>query len=144
LKLHGLIQIAAFYELQKVPVTIDPAVAIDVRSIQDAWLHAVSFACIRPNQLSQNESALAFKTLAGWARNVDLQERISKDKRNLFVVDLSTDKPPINKSRLQSGEQSTLVELDIQRLISQLSKLSDDLTRRADGLVQSPGLSIPA
>lgn len=144
LRLHGLMQIAMFYDLQQTPVTIDPTVAADIRNIQDAWLHAVSFACVRPNQLSQNEIALAFKTLAGWARNIDMHERISKDKRNLYIVDMSIDKPPINKSRFQPGESATLVELDFQRLINQLSKLSDDLSRRATGLGQDPGLSIPA
>lgn len=144
LRLHGLMQIATYYEVHKVPVTIDTAVTVDVRSIQDAWLHAISFACIRPNQLSQNELALAFKTLAGWARHVEAHDRLSKDKRNLYLVDLLADRPPINKSRFQPGEQGVLVELDFQRLISQLSKLSDDLTQRTEGLGQSPGVSIPS
>lgn len=144
LRLHGLMQIATFHDLQKVPITLDQADVVDVRSIQDAWLHVVSFACVRPNQLSQSEIALAYRALEGWARHVDIHGQISDDRRNLFLVDLSADKPPVGKSRFKAGGQSMLVELDFQRLINQLSKLSDDLTVRADSLGQIPGVSIPA
>ncbi len=142
-RIHGLYAIALHYELHEQLVKVEHT-ATDPRNVQDAWVHAVSLACSRLNQLVQQDIAIAFSTLAAWARHIQIRPEITDDNRNLYVVDLESDQPPVSKARLSVAQNHHLTfELDFQRLVNQVSKMSDSAPQADDQFLQG-SLSKPA
>lgn len=144
-RIHGLYAIAMHYELHEHLVKIEHS-PTDPRNVQDAWLHASGLACSRLNQLVQQDISIAFSTLAAWSCHIQIRPGITADQRNLYVVDLESDQPPVIKARHAAAKNHHLTfELDFQRLVNQVSKMSDSADMPDDQFLQGtlnrpPGL----
>jgi hypothetical protein len=140
LRAHTLYQVAEFYDLHNRPVALTTDAS--PQTLTETYLRLIMLASIRPNQLAQNDIAIAFRALEGWARQVRLFPSATADQNNLFVVDLNQDKGPIAKSRFEGDPDDRVLELDFQSLVSQLNKLSGG-KNSTDWLGQTPSVTLP-
>lgn len=119
---HGMYQTAEYYDLLDKTVAdpvLDHPQAISLRS---AWLRAVMLAACKPNQLSKNDVAHAFRAFGNWAPLVKTNEGVSGDKDNFYIVNISRDELPCYKSRFNGSEKDRVLELDFRTLLGRLSK----------------------
>jgi hypothetical protein len=140
LRAHTLYQVAEFYDLHNRPVALTTDAS--PQTLTETYLRLIMLASIRPNQLAQNDIAIAFRALEGWARQVRLFPSATADQNNLFVVDLNQDKGPIAKNRFEGDPDDRVLELDFQSLVSQLNKLSGG-KNSTDWLGQTPSVTLP-
>lgn len=139
LRAHALYQVAEYYELHVRPA---PVTSNAPQTLTDAYLRLIMLASIRPNQLAQNDIAVAFRALESWARQLRVFPSATADQNNLFLVDLSQDKGPISKSRFDGDPNNRVLELDFRSLVGQLSKLTGG-KGNSDWLGQTPGIAVP-
>ena len=141
LRAHALFQVAEYYDVHGRPASV--AAGAGSQTLTDGYLRLLMLASIRPNQLAQNDIAIAFRTLETWARQVRMFPSATSDQNNLFLVDLTQDKGPVTKNRYDGDPDSRVLELDFQSLVSQLSKLTGGSRVGADWLNQSAAVAIP-
>lgn len=118
-QLHQLFQIAEYWKCTNTPVQDPSQLYSASSSIQQAYIRVLLLACTRPNQLRQTEVGAIYSALELWSVNANLIAG-TKNRENLFVVNLSTDLPPMYKTRFRGSENNDIRELDTRKLISTL------------------------
>ena len=122
LQLHGLYRTAEYYDLLDKTVS-DPALENpQPTSLRSAWLRVVMLAACKPNQLSKKDVARCYQAFIHWAPLVKLNEGVSGDKENFYIINVSQDEPPCYKSRFSGRESDRVIELDFKTLLGRLSK----------------------
>ena len=120
---HALFQTAEQYELENVTVTLADATG---KSIHHVYMQLLAMACIHPNQLSQSDLAITFSALDQWIKLVKLLvARTDHNECNPFLINLSQDQAPQEKTRFKSEPAHRVAELDFQLLAQQLQSESD-------------------
>jgi cyclic-di-GMP-binding protein len=128
-RVHALYQTAEFYQLHHRPLPGDDGRT--GRTITHAYAQIVVFSSIRPNQLSQNELFQAYRALEAWVRHVKFLPSVTDNPNNLFIIDLDQDNGAIVKARFDGPPEHRLLELDLNALVSLLSKISGSKSERA-------------
>ena len=126
-QLHGLYQLAEHWECTATTVMDSTLVHSSGCSIQQAYLRILLLASARPNQLRQLEVNAIYNALEIWAAHSDLIAD-TNDRNNLFVTNLSSDQPPIYKSRFQGSENDDIRELDTRNLITAIKRHASSAT----------------
>lgn len=142
LRAHTLYQVAEYYDLHDRPAPV--AVGTGAQTITEQYVRLVVMGSIRPNQLAQNDIAIAYRALESWARHVQLHPSATEDESNLFLVDLHQDAGPVSKSRFDGDPNHRVMELDFHSLVGQLCKLTGNRPNPgADWLGQMPSVTAP-
>lgn len=123
---HALHQVAEYYELTDKNI-IDPLL-ITTRNttIGAAYVRLLLLAASRPNQLNQHDVTHLNSALETWSELAKLNQGITGNKNNLFIVNLTAGSPPIYKNRFDGKQSDTLLELDLGSLLGQLAKISTE------------------
>ncbi len=120
--LHGLYQVAEYYELLDKTVSDPLEHNASAFSVQAAWVRVLMLSTAKANQLSNNDIAKAYTAFASWATLVKIHEGVSSDKDNFYLVNISQDEAPSYKSRFEGKETDRVIELDFKTLLGRLSK----------------------
>ena len=126
-QLHSLYQLAEHWECTSTTVMDTTLIHSTGCSIQQAYLRILLLASARPNQLRQIEVNAIYSALELWATHSELNAG-TNDRNNLFVTNLSSDQPPIYKSRFQGNESDDIRELDTRNLITAINKHANSAT----------------
>ncbi len=124
LRLHGLWQTAEHFEVQARPTTLPHNGSGAGRTVTDAYLRVVGLACLRPNQLPQNDLSSAYAAFESWSRVIKLTPPEASQSSNVYCLELSSDRGPAAKERVEAGGGRRLLEVDFNALVLQLEKLS--------------------
>jgi len=124
IQLHQLFQVAEYWDCANSPVEDPNLVHKSACTIQQAYCRVLLLACTRPNQLRQFEVGAIYSALELWSEYADLIPGAT-NRENLFVVNLSSDLPPMYKNRFRGNENNDIRELDTRKLISTIRKKMD-------------------
>lgn len=122
--LHGLHQIAEYYELGNKSIVDPLLITTRTTTISAAYTRILLLAASRPNQLNQHDVTHLNSALETWSDLVKLKSGISNNKNNLFIVNLSAGTPPMYKNRFDGKQSDHLLEIELDPLLSQLAKIS--------------------
>ena len=123
LSLHQLYALADGQQLTQLPLTEPLSGA---RSIATAYLQALMLGCCKANQLRQGDLAAIYRGLKKWSEFIRLQ--MAGSGRGLFVVDLTSDRPPLYSSLHKTRPHEQCRFIDTGPLIQHLEQL-----RESDG-----------
>jgi hypothetical protein len=98
-------------------------------SITDTYLRALLMGCSKPNQLRQRDLAGIYKGLREWVEHIQLLPADEND--GLFLVDFTSDHPPIYASLYSEIPGSTCRIINTDALVAHLQKLRQDTGERA-------------
>lgn len=89
-------------------------------SVETAYIRAMLMGCSRPNQLRQEDFLQIFSPLNQWARLCSLDKA---SKNGLFIIDPSSDSPPIYRSLCGSAINEHCLSLNTHRLNEHILQL---------------------
>ncbi len=122
-QLHAYYQIAEFYEVVSSAVPSELIKDTGLRNIQEAYLHAISLASIRPNQLSQNDINASYEALFYWVKHIQIHSSGESSNDPVFLINLSNDLGPAHKSRFHCEQFDRVLEINFDEVVNQLNKL---------------------
>lgn len=144
LRAHTLFQVAEYYDIQNDRL---PAALLDdmaLFSVRDIYLRLLALACVRPNQLSQNDIHLAFKGLANWVKLIKTHPSATEDDSNFYLVPMNRDGGPILKDRFDEPPEQRVLELDFNALVNQLSKHSGQASQLDEDWGGRGSINVPS
>ncbi len=121
IELHQLFLLAERQKLSSQLVTDE--IAGD-GSITDTYLRVLLLGSCKPNQLRQRDLSGVFKGLREWVKHTELSE--TSDKEGLFLVDFSSDHPPIYTSLYSEIPGTNCRVIDTDDLVSHLTQLRQE------------------
>lgn len=89
-------------------------------SFEQVYMRALLLACVRPNQLRQQEVAAVYQALESWSEGSRLVPCGEIDAENLHLICLDLDSPPIYRTRYKGALTDAVRELDNAKLLSVL------------------------
>ncbi len=131
-QVHQLYKLAEFWECTQVDVADTLLSLTRCSNITNTYHRILLLASTRPNQLRQNEVNAIYNALELWAPHVNLVQG-TQNRENLFVVNLSSDLPPMYKNRFRGDTNDDIRELDTRSLIPALKQTmnkSDEAAKR--------------
>ncbi len=121
-ELHTLFLMAEHWQITDIPITDPMHVNTPSSTIFQSYIRSLLLACAGPNQLRQTEVSVCYDAIEDWAYLAKLNSVDDQNPENLFLVNLSADSPPSQKSRFQGNPQDDIRELDISQMILSLKK----------------------
>lgn len=121
-ELHGLYLLAETLQLSHLVVDDPLSKHQKVRNIEQAYMRVLLLACSRANQLRQDEVLATYYALESLNTLGQLLPHDSSRKDNLFAVSLSSNLPPLYKSRLPSGVNQNIRDLNTSQLAKKLEE----------------------
>lgn len=94
-------------------------------SFEQVYMRALLLACVRPNQLRQQEVEAVYHALEAWSEGSKLVACGEIDAENLHLVCLHMDSPPLYRTRYKGALTDSVRELDNERLLSTLKDLRE-------------------
>ncbi|MCB1676563.1 MAG: hypothetical protein KDI01_09740 [Halioglobus sp.] len=125
LSLHQLYALADGQQLTQLPLTEPLSGA---RSIAAAYLQALMLGCCKPNQLRQSDLAAIYRGLKKWSEFIQIHE--ADKSRGLFIVDLTSDRPPLYSSLHTAVPHAQCRSIDTEPLIRHLRQLREGDAQR--------------
>lgn len=92
-------------------------------SFEQVYMRALLLACVRPNQLRQQEVAAVYHALESWSEGSKLVPSGEIDAENLHLVCLDMDSPPTYRTRYRGALTNAVRELDNDRLLQVLKDI---------------------
>ncbi|SMF59034.1 hypothetical protein SAMN02745866_03815 [Alteromonadaceae bacterium Bs31] len=123
-KLHALFQIADYFDLLANSV-LDPMLKTTrATNLQTAYMRVLVMATAKLNQLKHNDISYIYDGLETWAQYTRLHPSNYQDSDLFYLVNISSDLPPIYRSRFEGKSSDRVLQLNFKVLVSLLSKLS--------------------
>ena len=91
-------------------------------SVEEAYIRVMLLGCARPNQLRQEDFMQVFSPLNQWAALCSIH---GANENGLFVIDPSSDSPPIYRSLCESVVNERCLSLNTQRLNQHILQLKE-------------------
>jgi hypothetical protein len=126
-KLHQLFLLA---ERQRLAIQIVGDEIGGDGSVRDTYLRAMMMGCCKANQLRQRDLAGIFKGLGSWVQHLQLLPADGSGD-GLFLVDFSSDHPPIYGSLYSEDPGSGCRFINTDKLVSYLQNLREETGERA-------------
>lgn len=144
LRIHGLFQIADYFDLLAAPVKDPLLTATSVSNIQLAYIRVLLLSTAKLNQVSQKDITLVYNALEIWAQYPRLHTLSHEDNDIFYVINISRDSAPIYKFRLEQDTPGRVLQISFKVLVSLLAKHapSDEL-QFADNDSAGNSLSVP-
>ena len=122
MELHQLYLLAELNRLEHVEVEDPEFGLLESSTVTDAYGRALLLATCKPNQLRQQELSLVYQATEEWSGFIDV--KMAADNDDLFVFDLSADRPPTYRTHASAGaETSRYIESGelVKRLVSSIA-----------------------
>lgn len=143
-ELYSLYQIALQLKINDITVADELSHHQYCRTIDLAFTRTLLLASARPNQLRQDELLATYYALNDLSRLAQLQNAEETQHANLFAVALSSNRPPLYRSRFKSQNNKLLLELNTAQVCQRLQEESHSAsveTPESTGLRNSLNLS---
>lgn len=127
-ELYCFYLIAEQLELLKVTVPDSMLKTTRASTVAEVCIRSLLLACVRPNQLRQQEVAAVYYALESWAGKSRLVECGEIEADNLHIVCLDLDMPPLYRTRYKGALDDSVRELDNHKLLAQLKDLQAHAT----------------
>lgn len=124
-ELHSLYQIALQLQLSEQPIAEPHRHHEHCNTIQLAYVRTLLLACSRPNQLRQDEILATYEALNNLSALAQLDDAISASHDNLFAVALTSNRPPLYRSRFKDDDKLLLLELNTAQVCRKLMELNN-------------------
>ena len=121
-KLHQLYLVAEHYDLLTAKVLGQAPLEKSATTVGNTYLSVLMLASSKANQVSQKDVQHIFSQLAEWSAAASLEAGPSKDRENIWLVDLSGDEAPKYKMDFKENENSIVLELNLKSLVSLIAK----------------------
>ena len=135
-EIHALYQLACELGVEKLAVEEPLPHHHLLNNIQGAYLRLALFASAKPNQLRQDELLQCYNSLETLAPLAELVPYNPKGEENLYLILGDSNRPPMYKSRFETGSESgrrqQILELRTSQLIARLQNLQESSTKEAD------------
>lgn len=123
-ELHCLFQIALHYGIIDSHVGDNFSRNRHCTSIKLTYIRTLLLACARPNQLRQDEILSSFTALDELSSLAQLHDPVEGNHNNLFAVALSSNRPPLYRSRFTDSESDLILELNTAQLCKKLTDVN--------------------
>ena len=117
--LHQFYALARQHDITQLPVTDKEYGDL---SVETAYIRAMLMGCARPNQLRQEDFLQIFAPLNQWASLCSIH---GANESGLFVIDPSSDSPPIYRSLCESVINEHCLSLNTHRLNQHILQLRE-------------------
>lgn len=122
LELHSLYRLANHYGILEQPVREPLLRQSSNCTIIRAYTRILLLASARPNQMRQTDVSATYDVLEIWAQLAKIRPAGQRSADSLFLLNLSTDTPPLDQSRFAANPRDALWELDTSELLAALKQ----------------------
>ncbi len=105
-------------------------------TIEQSYIRTAMLACAGPNQMRQTDLLSLWDALESWAFSTSM-EPMSAEGKNLYAIDLDSDRGPLYRDRLEGLSGNSIRELDFSSVLFSLERLDSGAVE--DGFVQLKG-----
>jgi hypothetical protein len=131
-EMHTLYEIADALDLTEHPIHDALPHHQHINTISHAYLRVMLLACAKPNQMRQDEVLATYHALENLCHLGQLLPHNPAQKDNLFAIQLSSNRPPLYKSRLPNNPEGEIRELNTSQLARTLQEQSNQTANNAD------------
>lgn len=115
--------------------------AYKANTIEQSYMRTAMLACAGPNQMRQTDLLSLWDALESWAFNMAMKP-LSSDGKNLYAIDLDSDRGPLYCDRLKGLASSHIRELDFSSVLFSLERLANGAVEDGFNPLQGPIASV--
>ncbi len=139
LEIHQLFLFAHSYRIDSIRIKDGQLSFAEESTIQEAFKRILLLGCSKPNQMRQNDIALAFDAFESWANLISIE--LNGESDSLFLVDPDMDAPPHYRSLLANKVIKHAIGINTSDLVNRLTDYVGHLNRNKkvpEGILDMP------